>query len=265
MKKMISFLLTLALVTGTSTMAFAEGSDNTATQEASTAQSTKLTPQEQQARDEYLKVHFEDMNKLVDLRQQTRDAVAANNAAAKQIKEKEKGKTELNQDTVTKLKDLASQKKALGEQGKQLQQQRLSLKNQYKDAVKARDTEKMKTIEQQILDINKQVADLKSQNETIKAQISPLKDELSGARASNKTLRQDVKNQLQQVKTIGDTIKSQEQEKSQLWKDYAGEIKNKDYEAAGTTFQKIIEKKSAILDNIKQRGTILNNILASLN
>lgn len=265
MKKFLSVLLTLSLVAGTSVVTFAEGNDSTAATQDAAAQNTKLTPEEQQARDEYLKVHFEDMNQLVTLRQQTRDAVAANNETARQIKEKLKAKTTIDKDTAAKLKDLASQRKALAEKAKQLHQQRLTLRSQYKDAVKARDVEKMKTIEQQILDLNKQVTDLKAQDDTIKAQIAPLKEQLKSMRDSNKQLRANVKSQLQQVKTIGDTIKTLQQEKAQLWKTYAENIKNKDYTAAGATFKQIIEKKTAILNDIKQRGTILNQILASLN
>lgn len=265
MKKFLSVLLTLSLVAGTSVVTFAEGNASTTATSDAAAQAAKLTPEEQQARDEYLKVHFEDMNQLVTLRQQTRDAVAANNETAKQIKEKLKAKTAIDKDTAAKFKDLASQRKALVEKAKQLHQQRLTLRSQYRDAVKARDVEKMKNIEQQILDLNKQITDLKAQDDAIKAQIAPLKEQLKSMRDSNKQLRADVKSQLQQAKTIGETIKTLQQEKAQLWKTYAENIKSKDYTAAETTFKQIIEKKTAILNDIKQRGTILNQVLASLN
>ncbi|MDP4089873.1 MAG: hypothetical protein Q8930_11460 [Bacillota bacterium] len=264
MKKFISALLTLSLVLGTSTAVFAEGNDTTAATQEAAQSSAQLTPEQQQARDAYLKEHFDDMNQLVALRQQTRDAVSANNDTSKQIKEKVKAKTTQGKDMSSKLKDLASQRKALVEQAKQLQQQRLSLRSQYRDAVKARDVDKMKSMEQQILDLNKQVADLKAQDDAIKAQVAPLKDQLKSMRDSNQQLKDNVKTQLQQAKSIGDTVKALEQEKAQLWKDYAENIKNKDYTAAGTTFKQIIEKKSAILEDIKQRGVILNQILTSL-
>ena len=104
----------------------------------------KNTGEQKQAREAYLKVHFDDMNQLVTLRQQTEDARDANNVDTKQIKDKLKAKTTLNNDSTSKLKDLASQRKALVAQAKKLQQQRLSLKKQYKDSVKAKDVDKMK-------------------------------------------------------------------------------------------------------------------------
>lgn len=266
MKKFMSILLTLSLIAGTSTVAFAAGNDTPAANQATTStQSTTLTPAQKQARDAYLTVHFADMNQLVALRKQTDDARDANNAATKQIKDKLKAKTTLNKDSIAKLKDLASQRKALTQQAKLLQQQRLSLRTQYRDAVKAKDADKMKSIESQVLDLNKQVSDIKVKDDAIKAQITPLKDQIKNIRDTNNTLKDNVKNQIQQAKTISETIKTQEQEKAQLWNTYKENIKNKDYTTAATTFKAIIDKKSAILTNIKQRGTILNQVLASLN
>lgn len=266
MKKILSLLLTLALVAGTSTVALAEGSTpSQTTTTAATTQNTALTPEQQQARDAFLKVYYDDMNQLVTLRQQTQTAVDANNAVSKQIKDKLKAKTTLNPDTVSKLKDLASQRKSIADQAKQLNQQRITLKTQYKAAVSAKDVDKMKSIEQQILDINNQINTLKANAASIKTQLAPLQEQLKSMKDSNKQLKDNVKSQLQQANTIHDTIKTQEQEKTQLWNTYKENIKNKDYSAAENTFQAILAKKSSILDNIKQRGTILNQVLSSLN
>lgn len=266
MKKIISVLVAISLITGTSTAVFADPSATGAT--ASTlgiTQSKNLTPAQQQARDAFLKVYYDLMNQLVALRQQTQSAVEANNSTLKQIKDKLKAKTSISSDTLSKLKELAKQRKDLNSQAKNLHQQRVSLKSQYKDAVKAKDLEKMKSIEQQILDLNKKISDLKAQDDAIKAQIAPLKEQLKSLRDANKQLKSSVKTQLQQAKTIQETIKTQEQEKAKLWNTFRENIKDKDYTAAEATLKAIIDKKSAILDNIKQRGTILNQILSSLN
>lgn len=266
MKKFMSILITLSLIGGPSTLAFAAGTDATTTaQTTASAQSTSLTPEQKQARDAYLKVHADYMNQLTTLRQQTKEAEEANNAVAKQIKDKIKSKTALNSDTVSKLKDLASQRKALVDQAKQLHQQITSLKSKYKDASSAKDTATMSSIKQQIQDLSSQVKDIKAKDDAIKTQISPLKDQVKIAKDANKQLRDSVKNQLQQAKTIHETIKTQENEKTQLWNTYKENIKNKDYAAAETTFKSIIDKKSSILQNIKQRGTILNQVLNSSN
>jgi chromosome segregation ATPase len=256
MKKFIVTLLTLSLIMGMSTVAFAEGD--------SKASPAALTSEQKQAREAYLTVHFEDMNQLVALRKQTEEARDANNATSKLIQEKLKAQTTLNKDSITKLKDLTSQRKTLVAQAKQIHVQRLALREQYKVAVKAKDVEKMKSIETQILALNKQISDIKVKDEALKAQITPLQEQLKGLRDANKQLKEVIKNQLQQAKTIGETIKAQEQEKTQLWNTYKENINNKDYTAAGITFKAIIAKKTAILNNITQRGTILNQVLASI-
>lgn len=266
MKKFMSILIALTLIGGTSTLALAAGTDTTtAAQTTTSSQSTSLTPEQKQARDAYLKVHADLLNQLTTLRQQTKEAQEANNAVAKQIRDKIKSKTTLNGDTASKLKDLASQRKNLVDQAKQLHQQMTSLRSQYKDAASVKDTAKMSSIKQQIQDLNSQIKDIKAKNEAIKTQIEPLKDQLKAAKDANKQLKENVKNQLQQAEAIRQTIKIQENEKTQLWNTYKENIKNKDYAAAETTFKAIIDKKSSILQNIKQRGTILNGVLSSLN
>jgi len=266
MKKFMSILITLSLIGGSATLALAAGTDaNTDVQTTTSTQSTNLTPEQKQARDAYLKTYSEEMSQLTTLRQQTKEAQEANNTVAKQIKDKIKSKTTSNGDNVSKLKDLAAQRKALVEQAKQLHQQVISLRSQYKDAANAKDTAKMSSIKQQIQDLNSQVKDIKAKNDAIKAQIAPLRDQLKSTKDANKQLREDAKSQLQKAETIRETIKTQENEKTQLWNTYKENIKNKDYAAAETTFKSIIDKKASILENIKQRGTILNQILSSLN
>lgn len=261
----MSILLTLSLISGLSTFAFAEGNAATeTTQSSASSQKSDLTDAQSQERETYKKIHFNDMNQLVELRKQTKVAQDANNVIAKQIKDNLKAKTALNKDSVAKLKPLAIQKKGLKLQTKQLQQQRLSLKKQYRDCVKSKDVNKIKTISQQILAINKQINDLKAKNDALKVQISPLKSQLKSTRDARSELKNGVKDQLKKAKTILETIKTQQQEKTQLWKTYKENIKNKDYTTSGKTFKSIINKKSTILDNIKQRGIIMNQILPSL-
>ncbi|MDP4085280.1 MAG: hypothetical protein Q8934_11790 [Bacillota bacterium] len=261
MRIILSIFLTFSMVTGITTMAFAEGNDTT----GATTTNTQLTQEQKQAREAFLSVYFDDMNQLVTLRQQTDDAVKANTDLVKQIKDKVKEKTGMNSDVLSKVKDLINQRKALIEQAKQLRQQRISLRSQYRDAVKAKDVNQMKSIEQQLTDLNGKVSDLKAQNDTLKSQISPLRDQLKSTRDANEQLKGNVKEELQQAKTIRETIKTEQQEKAQLWNTYKENIKNKDYATAGTTFKQIIDKKAAILGNIKQISSILNQVLSSLN
>lgn len=264
MKAVLSGLLTLTLVTGVSSLAFAEGTATTDQTSTSTG-NTALTAQQQQQRDNFLKVYYDDLNQLVSLRQQTQSAAEANHTLVGQIKDKVKAKAGIDPAVLSQLKDLASQKKSLITQVKQLHTQRLSLKSQYRDAVKAKDVEKMKTLEQQMLDLNSQITTLKSKNDAFKAQIAPLKAQLKTMRDERKQVKGDVNSKLQQAKNIHNTIKTQQQEKTNLWNTYKENIKNKDYSAAEATFKQIIDKKAAILDNIKQMGTAETDVLSSLN
>jgi chromosome segregation ATPase len=266
-RMMLSTVLSLSIVTGASQFAFADSTNTSGSTTAAPAgtQTVQLTPDQQQQRDAFIKVYYNDMNQLVALRQSTEAAVKTNQGLIQQIKDKVKAKTGLNADDVSKLKDLAGQRKSLVEQAKQLQQQRLSLRAQYQDAVKAKDVNKMQSIEQQVLALNSQISDVKAKNDSIKSQVAPLRSQLQSMRNANKQLRGNVSSQMQQVKTIRATVKTQEQERAALWNAYKENIKNKDYASAEATFNQIIDKKSAILDNIKQINTVLNQILSSLN
>lgn len=263
----VTTILSLFMVTGATTLAFADSNDTTGNTTTSTnnTQTVQLTPEQQQQRAAFVKVYYDDMNQLVSLRQQTENLVKTNKGIVQQIKDKIKSKTGLNEDDVSNLKDLASQRKALINQIKQLHQQRLSLRSQYRTAVNAKDVNKMQSIEQQILDLNNQISDLKVQYNSIKDQLTPLRSQLQSMRNANHQLRENVSSQMQQVNAIRATAKTQEQEKAILWNTYRENIKNKDYASAEVTFKQIIDKKSVILDNIKGISTTLNQILTSLN
>ncbi len=266
MKKFMSILITLSLIGGSSTLAFAAGTDaSTAAQTTTSAKSTSLTPEQKQAKDAFSKVHSDYMNQLTTLKAQTKEAEESNSAVSKQIKDKLKSKTTLSADDAAKLKDLSSQRKDLVSQAKQLQQQITSLKSQYKDAVSSKDTATMSSLKQQIQDLTSKVKDIKAKEEAINTQLVPLKNQLKSIKDGSKQLKDNAKIKLQQAETIHETIKTLDSEKTQLWNTYKENVKNKDYATAETTLKSIIDKKSSILDNIKQRGTILNQVLSSLN
>jgi chromosome segregation ATPase len=258
MKKLLTLLLTMILLATPFTTALAEGTADT------TQEKTALSEEQKLAKEAYMAVHFDLMNQLTELRNETRAAVEANNSTAKTIREKLKGKDEVNQETVTEVKELAAGTKTLGEQGKQIHQQRVTLRTQYREAVKARNLDKMKALQQQMTDLNSEIKEIKEKLQSIKAEAQPLKEKIKLVREGNKQLKENIKTELQQVKELGDSIKAEQEEKPQLWDTYKENIENKDYEAAESTLKKIIEKKASILEDIKKRGEELNDILASL-
>lgn len=258
MKKLLTLLLTVTLLASPATIASAEVA------EIAVQQKVSLTEEQKQAREAYMAVHFDLMNQLTELRVQTRASVEANNNMIKEIKEKSKGKAAINQENVTEIKELAAQSQNLIKQAKQIHQQRLAIRTQYKEAVKARDLEKMKTLQTKIAELNNEIKNIKEELQSIKTEAEPLKEEIKILREGNKQLKENAKTQLQEVKALGDDIRTQQEEKEQLWLTYKENIKNEDYSSAKNTLKMIIEKKTSILEDIKKRGQELTEILATL-
>jgi chromosome segregation ATPase len=258
MKRIMTLLLTVAFLAVPARAAFAEGTEVTKQKKA------VVTEEQKQARQQYMTIHLELMNQLTELRIETRAAVEVNNSTAKTIKEKLKTKATVNKEKITELKGLETEAKTLIEQAKQIQQQRETVKTQYKEAVKARDLDKMKILQVQMTDLNSQFIDVKGKLEVIKAEAQPLKEEMTAFMENNKSVKENVKVELQQAKALSETISTQREEKAKLWEDFRENIKNKDYSSAENTLKNIIEKKAAILENIKKRGEVLAGILDSL-
>lgn len=59
-------------------------------------------------------------------------------------------------------------------------------------------------------------------------------------------------------------INAEEKAKNDLWVTYKKNIQNKDYTAAGSTFQQIINTKKQLLVDITANNTILSNILITI-
>lgn len=137
MKKLMSMVLTFLLITGTSTAAFAAGTDTTGTDVTQTSlQSKALNPAQIQARKAYIKLHIVDIKQLAALRLQTAAAQKSSNADAKLIKDTVNAKVVSNKESIIKLKEQPSQKKVLGEQVKSIKQANKDLKEKIKNQVK---------------------------------------------------------------------------------------------------------------------------------
>lgn len=258
MKKILALVVTASLLMGTSTVVFAEGN------EAVTEEKTKLTEEQKQARSEYIVDHAELMKQLTELRAEVKTTVEANHKTLTEVKEKLKAKAGINEEVVTKLKELAAEAKPLIEEVKQIHQQRVALRSQYKEAVKAKDLEKMKSLKQQMTDLNSKVESIKSKLQTLKTEAAPIREEVKAAKDTRKQLKESLKPSYDQAKAVGETINALQTEKQQLWKSYEENIKSRNYAAAEENLKSIIAKKAQILDNLKKRGAILSEALASL-
>lgn len=259
MKRIISTILMVIMLLGTSTVAFAEGT--------TTSPQPNLTSEQQQARDQFLSVYLDKMTKLADLRAQTKAAEDANNTIASQIKVKEKASTasQQNQDAIDKIKTVAQQNKDLVTQAKTLNTQRVTLRKQFDEAVKNRDTNTAASLKDQILSITNQIEGLRAQAKANMDSVQALKDQVKAYRDTVKAKQDKIKPLFQQAKDIHQKIVNEEKAKNALWGTYKQNIQAKDYTAAGNTLQSILDAKTQIIADIKARGDILNQILSNLN
>lgn len=206
------------------------------------------------------------MNQIVDLRVQTSAAVAANQALSSQIKDKYKTlSSKLSADDIAKIKATAQQNKDLATQAKNLNTQRQELKKEYNAAINARDTVTMKTLTPKILDLSNQINTIRQQIQTNIAQIKPLRDQAKAYSDAIKAKKAQLQPSIQQEKDIHTKIINEQKAKDALWQTFSANIKAKDYTAAGNTLQLIINAKTQIISDIKNRGVILTNILNTFN
>lgn len=253
MKKIISTVLALSMILGTSTITRAE----------EPASDSALTQEQKEARQKYLPIHLEKMTQLTDLRAQTKAAVESNNNIAKQIKEKAKSNSpKQNQEAIDNIKAVVAKNKELAAQAKTLHSQRLEAQKQFRDAVKARDTAAAASAKDKVTALNSQIEALRQQIKTNSDSTASQKDQLKAYRDSLKSKKDQLKPLSEQAKSLNQKIKSGEEAKRKLWETYKANIKAKDYNAAATTLQSIIDAKASILVDIKARGEILNNMLS---
>ncbi|ERI95636.1 hypothetical protein HMPREF1982_00110 [Clostridiales bacterium oral taxon 876 str. F0540] len=258
MKKIVSLALTAAMLLGTATTAFAEGTDANA--------KTTLTPEQKEARQKFIPDYLELMTKLTDLRAQTKTAQDENNKIASQIKEKHKALTsQNNKDSVDKIKAVLAQDKDLTAQAKNLNTQRQDLKKKFQEAVKNKDAKAAEDLKNQILSLNSEIEKIRQQIKSNNDSIKLLKDQLKAYRDSLKTKKDQIKPLSDQAKSVLQKIKDEEKSKQALWQTFKTNIQAKDYTTAENTLKSIIDAKTQIFSDIKSRGEVLNKILAVLN
>lgn len=248
MKKVLSLFLSLTLVLGLGTSAFAEGTTDN-------------------SRNEFLKVYYEKMNTIVELRAQTKAVVDTNHQIEASIKAKKPvGQPQDIKDALAKIKDLVAKNKALVAQAKDLDAQRKTLRIQYVEVAKTKnaDPAKAKALSDQIIALTNQIETIRTQVKANNDAIIPLRDKIRDYSSNKKAENTTIKPLYEQLKALTATIKAEETAKNALWTQFSQNVKNKDYTSAAANLDSIIQAKTKIIADLKSRTDILNNIFNSL-
>lgn len=262
MKKTIISILTASLIMGTSTMAFAAENPTTSGENSSTTvtQTTNQTSAAKQFKDT---VYKEKMATIVDLRTQTKNALDANKAILDKIKSSLKA---LNPSSDLKGQVKSGQEKVKNDasQAKTLNQQRSDLRSKLQAAKEAKDTATINSIKAQIKDLDSQITAIKNQSQTDKSAVQPLTTQLKASNDARKQKLQQLQPLIQQNKDLHQKIAQEEADKNKLWESYKAQVKAKDFTSAGNTLQSIIDAKTQIINDIKAKGDVMNQILNML-
>ena len=202
------------------------------------------------------------MQTIQELRTQIETARNENNTIVKQIKEltNDANRTVIL-NKVEQIKQMHQTNKDLLEQAKTIATQRTSLREQWQNAIKDRDTTKTATTKDQINGLTKKIEDLRTQITANKELISPLIDEIKAYRDANKTIIEQVKTLFVQTASVQKKIANEIIAKDKLWKDFSAYVKEKNYDQALVIMDSIISAKQTILTDIQSKNLILNQIL----
>ena len=117
----------------------------------------------------------------------------------------------------------------------------------------------------QIKAIEEQITPLKTQSKANSTTNAPIKDQVKAVNVKIQALKTAIEPLRQVENTQHAKIAAEVAVKEALWVTYRSDIKSKNYADAAITFQSIIDKKTQILQDIKDNTTNLNAILAALN
>jgi hypothetical protein len=287
MKKVLISVLTASVLLSSSVVAFADTTTSTTATSITTTQAsdpstgltdpsvdttsaavTITTPDptessaltiEQQRALFYSQVYMPDMTSIVNLRVQTTNAIAANNAISTKIQTTLKSLNANNSVKITTAQQTVSSDET---QLKSLTQQANLLKSQFSSSIKSQNTSSMSTIQQQYQALLTQINTLTQKLATDKATVNSLEAQTSNIKTQQ---TQQVQPLIQQAKSLTAKIKQEEIAKNQLWVSYGTQMKANDFTSAGKTLQSIITAKTQILQDINSRGTVLNQVLTAAN
>lgn len=240
-KRILSIILSLVLIIGAAPLVFAEtvSPDNQA----------ELTEQQKTDREAFLKAFEEQKKTLEGLNEQEKTLVTENNNLSKEIKTILQGKYK---DKADEIKGVGKEIKALAEQARKLNKERISLK--------AKGKSKKNTVENlaRITEINNEIKDIRAEIASINNGHKKDKEELKALKAS-------VQDLLNKEKEIRKTIEEKREEKEACWESFKAAMEKMDYKTAGDELTKIVQLKKDIVELLTQRQAILKDILAALN
>lgn len=240
MKKLLSIVLSFAILFGSTPRVFATIPDTT---------KVELTEEQKVAREAFLTTYEEEKIKLEALRTESETLIKSNNDLSKEIKTilqgKWKNKTE-------NIKGVGTEIKALAEKARLLNKQRIEIRAEgikNKDK-KTENSPKIQDITNQINGIREQIKSINNGNKAAKEEVKALKEKVTELINKEKDLKKQ--------------IESLREEKETYWSNFREDLNSNDYTKALIDYKKIIETKSKIVDLLKQRQVVLNQILAAL-
>lgn len=246
MKKILSIILSLVLIIGTAPLVFA---DTVPTESIPILTDTQISE-----RDAFLVIYNEQKVKLDALRTEEKALVTANNALSEQIRTILQGKYK---DKAEEVKTVGEQVRALAKQARDLHKQLISLKAKGKG--KGKGNKKNSVV------ITSTAADITTQIKDIRAQIIALNNGHKKDKEALKALKEIVQGSFDQEKAIKEQIETLKKEKETYEISFKTDLESLNYAKAGDDYKNIVETKASIVDLLKQRQTILNEILVKLN
>ena len=210
----------------------------------------------------FINEYSKKMQMIQELRTQTETARNENNTIVKQIKELTNDSNRVSiESKVDQIKQIHNTNKGLLEQAKTIATQRVSLREQWQNAIKNRNTTKTTTTKDQITGLTTKIEDIRSQITTNKELINPLMEEVKTYRDANKAKIEQVKTLLVQTTVTQKKIANEIVAKDKLWQDFSNYVKEKNYDQALVIMDSIMSAKQTILADIQLKNLVLNQIL----
>ena len=242
-KRILSIILSMVLIIGAAPLVSAE---NGSPQESK----TELTETQKTEREAFLVIYKQQEEILDKLKTEEKTLVTDNNALSKEIRTILQGKYK---DKAEKVKGVGEQVRKLAGEARELHKQLVILR------AKGKGTQKDSTgITLTIPEIILQIKDKR-------AQITALNNGNKKDKEELKSLKAKVQELLDQEKSIREQIEKLREVKETYLASFKSDLENFKFEEAGKDYTNIVETKASIVDLLKQRQTVLKEILTKLN
>lgn len=241
-KRILSIILSLVLIIGTAPLVFAETA-------SPVVPKTELTEQQKVDRDAFLVIYNQQKEKLDALKEKEKTLVTDNNALSKEIRTILQGKYK---DKAEKVKGVGKEIKALAEQARTLNKERIQLKSKGKG-------------KKNNIDNSVRIAKINEDIKAIRAEIASINNGNKKDKEELKALKAKVQVLLDEEKSIREQIEKLREEKETYWTSFKADLESLKFAEAGKDYTNIVETKASIVDLLTQRQTKLKDILVILN